>query len=101
MIKFFTEKLGIMHGFVSEKNTDGDEREHGEPHAQEGGSEALLYKFFPEHIQEVKNKEKDNGNYQRHAHAAFPDDGSEGCTNKKKHYTGHRKCKLAVPFNLM
>ena len=72
-----------MHGLISEKKAYRRKYQDCQPHAYEWRQQLIANKFFAEHIEQMKNEEKNNGNNQRHAHTAFPDDGTKRCAYKK------------------
>ena len=62
-----------MHGFVSKKNTYGDQHKNGKPHTEKHRSDIFFCKFFSKNIEQMKDDEKDDGCYQWHTQTAFPD----------------------------
>jgi hypothetical protein len=84
-IYFVVEQLGIVHGLVYQKQSNGKENDAGEPDAQEGSHDFLFDKFFSEHVQEMEYQEEYDRHYQRHAKSPFPDDGTQRCANEEKH----------------
>jgi anthranilate/para-aminobenzoate synthase component II len=90
-IIFIVEQLGIVHGFVHQKQSDGKEYDAREPDAQERSHDVLFDKFFSEHIQEMEHQEEHYCHYQRHPESTFSDDGAQWGTDKEEHDAGKGK----------
>ena len=90
-IIFIVKELGIVHGLVYEKQSDGQQYDARKPDAQEWTQQVLLNKFFSKHVQEMEYQKEYDGHNQWHTKPTLSDDGAKRCANQEQHNTGKRQ----------
>jgi hypothetical protein len=97
VIEFLIKKLGIVHRFISQKNSHRQQYKSGHPHPCKRLHHVFLHKFSSEIIQQKKDDKKYNSKDQGQTDATFSDDGTQGGAYQKKYETGNGHRDFFMP----
>ena len=86
---------------VREEDTDGQNDEGGQPHANPRRDFATFGHLFANDGNHKIESKKDDGNHQRDTDSPFTDNGAERGADEKEEETGQCKGEFPVPFNLI